>query len=107
MRRITHQRDAVEHPAADRVTVHHWIFEDKFSIRDQSGHIEPIEIPVSKRLDKILDPARRRPVIRLVVVTRLLGIPIDKLGAVLKLAYGIDHHLADLYCTDPRNTGTG
>ena len=77
MRRVTQQGNAVPRPATDWVPVYHWIFKNEFSVSNELRNIQPVKIPFLVRFYKIVHATRRRPIIWLVVVSRLLRYPVD------------------------------
>ena len=63
-------------PTANRISIYHFIFEDKYGISNQFGNIEPIESPICIGFYKIFKPIRCGPIVRLVITSRLFGFPI-------------------------------
>ena len=107
MCRVPQQRDPAESPSVHGVAVKHRVFEDELRPGDHLRNIEPVEFPVREGRDEVLDPSRRRPIVRFVVVARLLGHPVDELGTVVESPDRIDHHLAARHGAHARNAGAG
>ncbi len=109
MRRIAHEGDPAEGPAIDRILVDHRVFEDLVGVRDQLGHVEPLEAPVLVDVQEIVELAGLVPVVLLHVRHAALGHPVDELVAVLVDVVDdrVDHDLAGFDRADAHVTAPG
>ncbi len=96
VRGIAEQRDAAAAPPRQRLLVDHGKFEDEVGSAEHGRYVEPIEMPVVKNVDEVVELAGAIPVSSLIVRGRDLGNPVDELAAfaVDVVADRVDHHLA-------------
>src|SRR5205823_2980161 len=95
MRSVAQQCDAAEGPPINRVSIHHWIFEDLISICDQLSNIQPLEAPILVGIEEVFKCSAFVPIIHTHLGLPKLGYPVDQLisVAVDVIKDGIDYHL--------------
>src|SRR5438105_3298683 len=105
---VAEESYAAEAPTRQRILVDHWKFEDLVGVANESGHVEPSEMPIGEGGAEILEPAAPIPVAPLVPRRLDLGHPVDELGsrAVDVVADRVDHHFAGGEPTGAHHAGS-
>ena len=95
MRGIAEQGHPAKTPARQRVLIDHREFQHAVGGANKGGHIEPLEMPVGKGADEIVERTGTVPVALAITPRFDFGDPVDELQAVrVRGTDRIDHHLA-------------